>query len=88
MKPEDDRWDQVRRWELEHDRSHLQHLSPEEKIGIYESMFEEVRRLYPEKLGLKKISTPDDAYHDSHLADLLAMRDSLLKANWRKPNDR
>ena len=71
-----------------YDRSSLQHLSPEEKIGIYEEMLEEVRRLCPEKLGLKKISTPDDAYHDPHLADLLAMRDSLLKAYGRKPNDR
>jgi hypothetical protein len=79
MKPEDTRWDRVHRWELEYDRSHLIQLTPEEKLRIYDEMHEEVMRLCPEKLGLKKISAPDDAYRDPHLADLLALRASLLK---------
>jgi hypothetical protein len=84
MKPEDQRWDRVRLWEREYDRWRLQRLSPEEKIGIYEEMLEEVKCLCPEKLGLKKISVLDDAYRDLHLADLLAMRASLIKAYRRK----
>jgi hypothetical protein len=55
-----------------------------QKIGIYEEMLEEVKCLCPEKLGLKKISALDDAYRDLHLADLLAMRASLIKAYRRK----
>jgi hypothetical protein len=87
MKPPDDRWDRVHRWELEYDRTRYRNMSPDEKLRLFDEMHEVVRRRCPEKLVNKKM-TVEDAYRDPHIADLLAMRANLLKAYGRKSRDR
>lgn len=85
MNSDEKRWAQMHRWELSYDRSRLRGLSPEAKIRIFEEMREDVERLQPERLHRQiSYTTPGDSCRDTHLADLLALKENLWKAYGRK----